>query len=202
MRSLIALLGVAGLAFGTVPAANAATLLYKASLSGSAEAPPNASPGTGSSRVTINTVAHSMRVQADFAGLLGTTTAAHIHAPTAVPGTGTAGVATQVPSFVGFPLGVTSGSMDNTLDLLLAATYNPAFVTGNGGTTAGAEAALLAALNEGRAYFNIHSASFPGGEIRGFYALVPEPATWATMIAGFGLVGGAMRRAHRQASIA
>ena len=202
MRSLIALSGVAALALGTVPAANAATLIYQATLSGPAEFPPNASPGTGSSRLTIDTAAHSMRVEAAFAGLLGTTTAAHIHAPTAVPGTGTAGVATQVPSFIGFPLGVTSGSMDNTLDTLLADTYNPAFVTNNGGTTAGAESALLAALSERRAYFNIHSTSFPGGEIRGFYSLIPEPATWAMMIAGFGLVGVAMRKAHRRIKVA
>ena len=43
-------------------------------------------------------------------------------------------MATRVPSFVGFPLGVTAGSMDNTYDLNLASSYNPAFVTDNGGT--------------------------------------------------------------------
>lgn len=34
--------------------------------------------------------------------------------------------------------------------------------------------------------------SFTGGTLR--IAVVPEPATWAMMIAGFGLVGGVMRR--------
>jgi hypothetical protein len=51
-----------------------------------------------------------------------------------------------------------------------AASYNPAFVTANGGTTAGAEAALLAGLEAGQAYLNIHTTMFPGGEIRGFLA--------------------------------
>lgn len=32
--------------------------------------------------------------------------------------------------------------------------------------------------------------------------LVPEPSTWAMMIVGFGLVGGAMRRRHGQAAFA
>lgn len=35
--------------------------------------------------------------------------------------------------------------------------------------------------------------------IGGFHASVPEPATWATMILGFGLVGAAMRGRRRRA---
>jgi len=30
--------------------------------------------------------------------------------------------------------------------------------------------------------------------VRGFLAAVPEPATWALMILGFGMVGAALRR--------
>ena len=118
-----------------------------------------------------------------FSGLLGTTTASHIHTPTPVPGIGTAGVATTTPSFAGFPLGVTSGSYTNTLDLTLSSSYNPAFVTANGGTAAAAEAALLAGLVAGEAYLNIHSTFAPGGEILGFLTPVPGP------IAGAGLPG-------------
>lgn len=43
------------------------------------------------------------------------------------------------------------------------------------------------------------TASSPGDNIRVITA-VPEPATWATMIGGFGLIGGALRR--RGATIA
>jgi hypothetical protein len=80
---------------------------------------------------------------------------------------------------------VTSGTYDNTLNLTLASSYNPAFVTANGGTPASAEAALLAGIAAGEAYLNIHSTTFPGGEIRGFLIAVPEPAT-------LGLVGLAL----------
>jgi len=43
------------------------------------------------------------------------------------------------------------------------------------------------------------SSSF-GGSIN-FIAAVPEPASWALMIGGFGLVGGAMRRRAKQANV-
>ncbi len=144
--------------------------IYKVtSLSGANEAPPVTSSGTGNATVTL--AGTMMRVQASFSGLTGTTTAAHIHAPTAVSGTGTAGVATQTPSFTGFPLGVTNGTYDVTFDMTLASSYNPSFITAHGGTTASAFEVLKTALNNGTAYFNIHTSSFPGGEIRGFFAL-------------------------------
>lgn len=37
---------------------------------------------------------------------------------------------------------------------------------------------------------------------RGLFAAVPEPSTWLTMIVGFGLAGGAMRRRRRAPAIA
>jgi hypothetical protein len=161
--------------------ASAAILHYNCLLSGPAESPPNGSPGNGGAEVTIDNVANTMRVQCTFSGLLGTTTACHIHAPTPTPLTGTAGVATMTPAFTGFPLGVLSGTLDHTFDLTLVATYNSPFVTANGSTAAGAEAALLAALAAGKAYFNIHTTQVPGGEIRGFLqAFDPTPTTSST----------------------
>jgi hypothetical protein len=102
--------------------------------------------------VTYDDIAHSLQLQVTFSGLQGNTTASHIHAPTAVAGTGNAGVATTTPTFALFPLGVSSGSFANTLDLTLASSYNPAYVTANGGTTASAELALAAAMAGGKAY--------------------------------------------------
>src|SRR4051794_1739835 len=74
--------------------ADAALIPYQAVLSGPDESPPNASPGTGFSEVDYAPSAHTLRVQTTFSGLLGTTTASHIHPPTALPGVSTAGVAT------------------------------------------------------------------------------------------------------------
>jgi hypothetical protein len=163
------------LAVGISAAAHAAVVPYSAILDGPSESPPNASPGTGIGNVDIDAVAHTMRVRANFGGLLGTVTASHIHGPTAVAGTGTAGVATTTPTFPGFPSGVTGGAYDMTFDMTQASSYNPSFITANGGTTASAEAALFQAITDGKAYLNIHSTSFGGGEIRGF--LVPGGPT-------------------------
>jgi len=172
--------------------ATAIPIEYVANLSGPRESPPNASPGIGFADVTFDLDAHTMRVQVNFSGLLGTTTASHIHSPTTVPFAGKASVATQVPTFSGFPLGVTFGTYDMTFDTSLASTYNPAFVTGS---VAAAEAALAASLDAGTAYLNIHTTVFPGGEIRGFLQVVPVPDASSTIAClGIALIGFAMFR--------
>lgn len=176
--------------------ASATIFVFHGNPTGTQEVPPNASPGAGSVSVTWDNVAHTMAIDAFFMGLLGTTTAAHIHAPIN-PVTGTAGVATQVPSFIGFPLGVTAGTFNNTFDMTLASSYNPSFITANGGTVASAETALLNALLGGQAYFNIHTLQFPGGEIRANLSLVPEPSTWMMMLGGFAAAGLVIRRRRK-----
>ena len=188
MKILVALAG----ALIAVAPAYGVTVVYTTSLSGPAENPTNASPGTGAATITVNTTAHTLRVQATFSGLLGTTTASHIHCCNAAPGV--AGVATQTPTFALFPLGVTSGSFDQTLNTLDLASYNPAFVSLNGGTASSAESALFAGLDAGTSYLNIHTSVFSTGEIRGFITAVPEPETFALLLAGVGLMGIAVRR--------
>lgn len=158
-------------------AAHAQTEEYVATLTGPSESPPNTSPGVGFSRVTLNPFSHTLRVEVSFSGLQGTTTASHIHTPTPAPGSGTAGVATTTPTFPGFPLGVTSGTYDQTFNLTLASSYNPVFVTANGGSVSAAEAALISGIRSGSAYLNIHTTVVPGGEIRGFLQAAPEPST-------------------------
>ena len=180
----------AGLFLGST--AMAGPITYIANLDGAAEVPSNASPGMGRAVVTIDTIAHTLLVDVVFSDLLGTTTASHIHCCTASPGSGNAGVATVLPTFTGFPLSVTSGSYTHTFDLSVLSSWNPAFVTAQGGTASGAEAALAAGLSADEAYLNIHSSLFAGGEIRGYLVPSPEPGTF--LLAGGALLGLIVRR--------
>ena len=197
MIPLHRLIGVVSLLV-LAPLCHAVPVLYTATLSGGAEIPVVASPGTGSVSVTYDSAAHTLQLTANFTGLLGATTAAHIHAPTSAGVN--AGVATQTPSFTGFPLGVTSGTYSSpTFDLTLASSWNAAYVTANGGTTAGAETAFAASLNNGFAYFNVHTSQFPGGEIRGVLSAAnPTPDNGASVFLAvpvlLGLFGAARRR--------
>src|SRR5262245_29246648 len=168
---------------GALPA-RATLLQYRVSLDGPSEIPVNTSPGFGVGEIDYNDVLHTLFIGFTFSNLLGTTTASHIHAATTSPFSGTAGVATTTPTFAGFPLGVTNGVYTNTLDLTLSSSWNSAFITANGGTIAGAEAALAAAMASGRAYLNVHSSFATGGEIRGFLVAVPEPSAAAVLALG------------------
>ena len=168
--------------------AQAAIFQYSVTLNGPNE--PTPSLGTGSGTVGYNDVTHLLQLQVSFTGLVATNgtgvTQSHIHGPTVSPFTSTAGVVITPGTLPGFPLGVTSGNYSTTLDMTLASTYPAAYITANGGTTAGAEAAWAAAMAQGRTYWNIHSQAFPGGEIRGFLVAVPEPSVLA-----LGILGGA-----------
>ena len=188
-----ATLVVAGaLLFGS--AASASIITYSAVL-GNFESPPTGSPGTGFAAVTVDNVSNTMLVDVNFSGLTSGVTASHVHY--LVTQGGNAGVATTTPTFTGFPSGVTSGTYNHLFDLTLASSWNPAFVTASGGTTAGAEAALLAGLAANQTYLNIHTSNFGGGEIRGFLAggfrtAAPEPGTF--LLAGAMLAGLLIRR--------
>jgi len=186
---------VAGLTLVAGSAAGAQTTLT-GTLSGANEAPnPVTTPATGTAVVTLN--GNTLTVSTTFSGLLGLSSASHIHC-CALPGQ-PAGVATQLPSFVGFPLGVQSGTYSNTFDLLLASTYNPAFITANGGTVESARNALVNGLLSGQAYLNVHSSQFPGGEIRANLVVVPEPTSVALLATGLAGIGGGVVRRRRGA---
>ncbi|KIO49220.1 hypothetical protein SQ11_07455 [Nitrosospira sp. NpAV] len=174
--------------------ASAHQIVYTTPLDGLSEAPPNDSPGNGMARITIDFDLVTMRVEESFNDLQGNVTASHIHCCTAVPGAGTIGVATTLPTFTDFPSGVASGTYDRTFDMSDASSYNPAFIAANGGTVSGAFNALAAGLDGGTAYANIHSNIFPAGEIRGFLAPVPEAEAYAMLLAGLAMIGMVARR--------
>lgn len=157
-KHLLTLCALAGTACLTMPTL-ADTITYTASLSGANEVPPNASPATGFA--TFSLTGDLLAIEITYSGLIGgNPAAAHIHCCTA-PGSN---APVWVP-FANFPT-TTSGTYNNTIDLSTLA-------FSGGGT----EAALIAGLNNGTAYTNIHNATFPGGEIRGQIAATPEPGT-------------------------
>jgi CHRD domain len=161
------------------PAASYATPTnLMANLTQGLEVPATGSPGTGSATILLDQAANTLTVHVTFSGLTSGTTASHIHCCLdSLFQTGVnIGVATTTPTFPGFPLGVTSGTYDHVLDLKQASSYNPAFITAQGGTVAGAEAALIRGIVNGETYLNVHTTNFPGGEIRGFLVGAAAPA--------------------------
>jgi hypothetical protein len=193
MKRILSLLALVAALAAFSGVAKADPLVFTTTLSGANEVLPTGSPGTGFATVTVN--GNFMTVNVTFGGLTGNTVASHIHC-CAPPGTN-AMVATQVPTFSGFPLGVQSGTYTNTFDMSLATSYNPAFITAHGGTVAQAQADFMAGMLAGQTYLNIHTNVFPGGEIRGQLQLVPEPTTM--LLLGTGLAGalGAIRRRRK-----
>jgi len=182
--------------------AQGALLFFHADLSGANEVPPTGSPAVGFADFTLDTVTNELTGDITFSGLLANTTAAHIHCCLTNPfQTGqNVGVATLIPAFPFFPLGVTSGTDHFVLDLDLPTSYNPGFVSGApfSGNFAAAEAAFINGLETGRTYLNIHTAApngFPGGEIRGF-VVVPEPMTASLLLAGLAAVLALRRRSR------
>jgi hypothetical protein len=147
--------------------------------------------GTGTGSITYDNILNNLRLQATFSGLSGNVTVAHLHGITAQPRTGTASVV--VPSgasLPNFPTGATFGTYDQTFDLGSSSTYRTAFINTNGGTPTGARNALLASFDNQTTYFNIHSSTFPSGEIRAFAVPWETDAlsvVGTTLLFGFGV---------------
>jgi hypothetical protein len=145
------------------PDAHAVPMTFGGILSGANEVPPVNSPGAGTVAVVLDPTAETIQIITSFFGLTSPDTAAHIHCcqpPTNV------GVATTVPAFAGFPLGVTQGTyISPVFSLEDPSFYNPAFITLRGGLEQ-AETALVAGIQNGATYFNIHTSLNPGGELR------------------------------------
>ncbi len=159
-------------------------------LSGTNEVPANLSTASGFAAISLSN--NTLTVMLNWAGLIGgPLTAGHIHC-CAAPGSN-AGVA------IGFSglSSLSTGSFTGIFDLTNPSVYNANFRNGAGaGTAAGAQAALIAGLNAGNAYVNLHNATYPGGELRANVTVTPEPGTVALLAFGMAVVGtvGARRR--------
>lgn len=148
-----------------------ADFIATATLTGSQEVPPNTSPATGSASLVYETATNEISYVVSFTGLTTGLTNAHIHF-------GAAGVAGPVIlPFSNLPLGQTSG--------ILAGVLTSADFVAAGGLTTFAQA--VQAIQAGNTYVNIHTSTFPGGEIRGQLVtlqVVPEPSSFALLAAG------------------
>ena len=87
---------VVGLTWLCAASANAAVIQFAATVDGAQETPPNASAGSGSVSLTMDTVANTLVGTATYAGLGSAEIACHIHGPSG-PG---------VASGILFPLGL------------------------------------------------------------------------------------------------
>ena len=194
MKKSFVVSGLLASAIALVSAPTSAAERFGTPLSGSQEVPPVTTTGSGQGLLILSDDSNSIDVMLSWMDLTAPAVAAHVHC-CALAGA-------SAPVAIGFmPPNLATGSLSGTFDLTSAATYTSGFLNANGGTAASAQTAFLTGLRANKAYFNVHSSAFPGGEVRGQIAAVPEPATWALMILGFGMVGAAGRSRRRGSAV-
>ncbi len=125
------------IAFTSMSTAFAETINYKADLKGSTEVPANTTSGTGSVAAAVDTATKTISYTINYSGLTGPATAAHFHAPAM------AGV--NAPPVI--PINGDLASPIKGEAMLTDAQWKD--------------------LQDGKWYFNVHTAAHQGGEIRG-----------------------------------
>ena len=169
--------------------ANALVYQFNATINSAQEVPVNATTGTGlgalfyDDRNTVTTTDDRYNFTMSVFGLTGPATAFHIHAPA--------------------PVGV-NGPVVINLDSSLFFNANSFGILLVGGNNVPApNASFFGQLLGSLAYINVHTAAFPGGEIRGQLvqvAVIPEPSTVAMLLAGLGFGGLMLRSRSRSRS--
>ena len=125
-----------------------AQYFHSQAFSGANEVPPNASPGTGNGTVTLENFETTISVFMRFSGLTANAIAGHIHGPA--------------------PAGMNAPVIFNMSP--------PAATSGTAGPTSFAiTPTQVNDLKTQLHYFNVHTSTFPGGEIRGQITTVVVP---------------------------
>ncbi len=128
----------------------------KAKLSGFAEVPAISTTGTGKLRLSIDKTNTTITYELTFSGLSGAATGAHLHL-------GQAGVAGAV--IVNLCPGACVSPVTGTVVAGNIVVTTAAQAQGIAGPADWAE--VLRAIRAGVVYANVHTAAYPGGEIRG-----------------------------------
>lgn len=179
------LLGFLGFVFvlATAPA-QAALITLTSSLDGAQEVPQlgQASTGSfGSANLVFDDITNILSWVINFDLSTGPATAAHFHGPTNIGDAAGPGINSQVrisiPDIAGSSIGSVIGSFD--LDGLV----NPANNS--------------AKLLSGLWYINIHTTTFPSGELRGQVLPVSEPGMFSLFSLGLILAMGLGKRKKR-----
>jgi Cu/Zn superoxide dismutase len=126
---------------------NAPIRKFAATFTGAQEVPPTGSAATGSGTVTLNATQDQITANGSFASLGSNSSMAHIHGPAAA----------------GAEAGILFG-LDGVVAATSAIIPDQSFAI---------TATQVAQLEAGQHYFNIHSANFPDGEIRGQIGAIP-----------------------------
>jgi hypothetical protein len=165
----VAVLGLAGIGTAAIAHDNSR---FDANLTGYEEVPTLSTSGTGTFKAWINRGKDEIRYQLTYAGPFdanpagGTVTQAHIHL-----GARAVSPAGNIIAFLCTNLG--NGPAGTPAcppaPATVTGTLTPASVIGPAslGIAPGEFAELVRALRAGAAYANVHTTTFPGGEIRG-----------------------------------
>ena len=156
-------------------------ICYNAVLLPPASSSPSPSMGNGTALLIIDTSSSTMNVSIVFANLMGPTTAVHIQGPTCLPSSGLGPIITMTPSLQNFPLGVTSGTYFQIMDLASPSSYAASFLAATVVAKMNPMMAFLDSLANTTAYVAINTLTFPEGEIQGF--LLPCPSVTSTSMA-------------------
>lgn len=175
-----------------VPAA--AVSIFNVTLSAANEVPPTVSAGMGNGTLMLSDDMNTLFANISFTNLTAPALKGHVHCCAPIGS----------DAAVAIPLSVTpakSGMLTGMIDLTKLSSYDAEFLAAYGSSVTTLRSTFLSGLEGGLAYVNLHTATYPTGEIRGQAAAaatgaVPEPSAWLLMITGFGLVGAAVRRRH------